>query len=277
MYFITIALLSVYGQSDARHQSVNLNLETSLLFEPGDENSTLFLEKIQNLLDQIKHAISAKPVFRNRDDDVFTNFLNNFLNVLVKYDGKDLKMFIQKLNIVFKKMFNSNVIFSENSKSIIQDFLKEHAYKESDELKSYVRMTTDNKNDILLFALKEFNKFYNKNDAHKMDDVITRLDKKIKKNMSKIIKQALNIMFVDKFKELDETMRNEFKTILDTFLKNFSKNGKSNLDVIDEILNIFVKQTNETNYDSEGTGKELEKNIVLGDVEILVRNEKNNE
>ncbi|CAH2218429.1 jg17268 [Pararge aegeria aegeria] len=268
-------------------RSVNVALETSLLFQPGEQNNIAFLNKIRNFIDQIEKAITpVKAFLRSAVDkkNIFSKFLEKITHILLKYEDQDLEETAIILTNEVEKKLNDEEIFSENTKNAIMKILKEYCKVDAKLIRNNLNNALKGNEIIVTLLADKINSHFDENDYVKLEDLLHKTAKNVKSDnakadkakmgeIKKIVKEFLNIL-KDKFDSLDESIKNQTNKDIGNMLQFF------------DVSKIYINEDYKKHNSKKKAFKKYPKSndfnenkteniIVNKDVEIFVNSSKN--
>ncbi|XP_045782935.1 uncharacterized protein LOC123879333 [Maniola jurtina] len=288
IYFFIVMNLFFVATKAPNPRSVNIALETSLLFQPGEENFS-FINKIRSFIDQIQQAITPVKAFLRTEKDkpkIFSKFIEKITRNIIKYDDEDLEEIVRLLANEAENVLNAIEVFNENTKRAIVALLKEYSRADANQIRKNLQNAL-NGNEIIITKLADkFNSYYDNNDKAELDKLIDKSDKFAKKeyiseytktDIHNMVKDFINIL-KDKYDTLNETAKvkinRDFGNILQyvDLSKILLNDNKRNAESKDKLSKHHVNMTKKGNLTNT---KEI---IVNKDIEIFVKsinNEKN--
>ncbi|XP_045509047.1 uncharacterized protein LOC123704676 [Colias croceus] len=283
LYVCIIFIQATTAKVDPK--SVNLELETSLQFDPKHESNHSitdiknFLNRLQNLLNPIKAMLEP-------NNNKMSVVIENLARRVNHFDDKDF----DKITRVFLKEVDEHINNNIPLSSLLGDKYSsviKYIHENPKILRIHTRKSADNKNyKAIKVLLSKLDKYYDKNDVEKLNKIVRKLENVPKTNeeIRKLVKNALNIVVFDKYKNLNNTLKSKlFEELLSIqrYLKSKMNKDRVNEADIGDISKYYdndnhdkIQNEDNTIEDKNNVRKTNDDEIILDkNIEILFEND----
>lgn len=230
-------------------RSVNLNLETSLLFDSDDRRHLPLLKSMRSILDTIYKSLSpGDPTLRSTNEnggdpspgatlratdengkDILTKFLKELGAVVLNYEDHDVRAIIEVLNEDInsyyekKKAVDDPMVFNPKLRMYVKNKLKEWMSSNPFELKDKITSFVKNINSYNI--LEDFNEAFSTDDELTLNMFLNDLKEYPKtrnvSNLSSLVKDIGKFVIFKRYDNLNEIP----KTKLQNAVNNLFGNG----------------------------------------------------
>lgn len=274
-------------------KSVNLALETSLLFDPKDARKDLYLiSQFRRFLEKLEKAIDPQSdtevSFKAFDGEVLTEFLTDLGAAILNLDNVYLQNLTRVLNKELKKANDDQastfhkIFENPESKTFVLRIVNAWEQATPVDLKYMVNSTLQNKEDSKLTEFVAYlNELYSEKDYKKLQKLLRKLEKK--DGEEDLVKQFLEFVFIDRYDNLKPSTRTKFhvktKKLCDYFVRKFLRDPTASL--VREPLNTKITFEDVQSRDSgslEATDseenspniKEIERNAIVINKDVVI-------
>lgn len=213
----------------------------------GNGEAIKLLDKIEKVIGNIKSVFEGKSIVRPAYDDAklekFTDFIQNLIKRLKKYDDKDLVYFVTIFNNEIRKFNYKGCKFHEllenfNLRTFLSNMLSDLQNQSGVAIKNSLEAVANkikqekfNKNEKDMIDL--INSVYRQDSVGKFQNFLAQIDSfkqsSDKTGLMNIIKEGLRSIIFDYYSQLNNNARNALKHEVNDFWNYLSRNEPQNL------------------------------------------------
>ncbi|CAB3258072.1 unnamed protein product [Arctia plantaginis] len=263
--FCTAAADLKISKHNGRDKSVNLALETVLEFDQENKETDInILNKVNKFIGKIKNVIENRNISRRNlkrgNKNIFTDFIVNLIQTLIKYEDNDLEYFVLTINSELKRHRGS--IFHELAENI--DFQKVFADKfdkinnnQAETIRHYLKAFANNLNEEKYVKKEELldtiNSMYKEDSVSKFNQFIEDMEDyrlKARKNidLQQLIRGGLKSILFDPYSSLQVHSRSILTSKLREYLKYYYDLLNDDPKYTTNIQNVSELRTRSENY-----------------------------
>ncbi|PZC75448.1 hypothetical protein B5X24_HaOG206057 [Helicoverpa armigera] len=239
---IILACIGIAASVDPSPRSVNVALETSFLFEPKDANENIsFIKNIKDFLDKLYKILAPQTKYQKKfrsETDVVEQKPERkwgFFDWIKSAGEQFLNMTAPKIEAAASVVQTEVSKVAEQGVNAIKDVLPEmpempsfhdvmpdmpsfkandhgesKVFKPSgDNIKESIKIMLQDDNEALNEVAKKMNQYYTEEEVKKLHKLLRKFTKYLDADVdtSKVIKEIFQVVFLDKYKSLNETAK----------------------------------------------------------------------